>query len=82
MQKKNRFIEIRIKDNGIGISKQDVPFVFNRFFRVEKSRSKRGTGLGLAIAAEIVKIHNGSIRLESILGVGSEFTILLPECDD
>lgn len=82
IQKKKQFIEIRIKDNGIGISKQDVPLVFNRFFRVEKSRSKRGTGLGLAIAAEIVKNHNGSIRLESTLGVGSEFTIILPACDN
>ena len=78
IQQYNQLIEVRIKDKGIGISEQDLPMVFNRFFRVEKSRSKRGSGLGLAIAAEIAKNHGGTIAAESELGSGSEFIIRLP----
>jgi two-component system phosphate regulon sensor histidine kinase PhoR len=78
IQQYNQLIEVRIKDKGIGISEQDLPQVFNRFFRVEKSRSKRGSGLGLAIASEIAKNHGGTIEVKSELDLGSEFIIHLP----
>lgn len=73
-------IEIRVKDNGIGIPKEDARRIFERFYRVEKSRTSEtgGTGLGLAIAKEIVTAHGGSIDIESELGVGTEIIIKLP----
>ena len=65
----------KVIDNGIGIPKSDIPRVFERFYRVDKSRSTRGTGLGLAIVKHIVKLFNGDINIESTEGVGSTFTV-------
>ncbi|WP_294392235.1 HAMP domain-containing sensor histidine kinase [uncultured Clostridium sp.] len=69
---------LKIKDNGIGIPEQDVSRIFERFYRVDKSRKKGGTGLGLAIVKHIVKIFNGEIDVKSTLGEGTTFKIKIP----
>ncbi|MFY0544992.1 sensor histidine kinase [Brevibacillus sp. H7] len=71
--------EIAVADTGIGISKEDIPFIFDRFFRGDRMRSREteGTGLGLSIAKWIVDAHGGKIRAESEEGAGSRFTVTL-----
>ncbi len=71
---------LSISDQGLGIPKQDLPRIFDRFYRVDRARSRAqgGTGLGLAIAKEIIKQHKGFIWAKSIYGKGSTFTIVLP----
>ena len=73
-------VEIAVADNGIGIPSEDLPRLFERFYRVEKARNsdKGGTGLGLAIAKEFALAHGGDIRVASELGKGTLFTIVLP----
>ncbi|HAT4171659.1 TPA: HAMP domain-containing histidine kinase [Clostridium perfringens] len=86
------FIEERLKDNkviisiedqGIGISEEDLKYVFERFYRADKSRTRAtgGTGIGLTIVKSIVSSHGGEVKLESKLGEGSKFTIILPKKD-
>lgn len=70
-----QYFVFKVKDNGIGIPKNDIPRIFERFYRVDKSRSTRGTGLGLAIVKHIVKLFNGEISVKSKLGIGSTFTV-------
>jgi two-component system phosphate regulon sensor histidine kinase PhoR len=79
-QEKDDQIHIVIKDTGIGIPEQDLPRVFERFYVVDKSRSRRGggTGLGLSIVKHIIQLHKGSIKVESKPGTGTTFHIWLP----
>ncbi len=79
-KEKERFIKIIVSDTGIGISKEDQEKIFNRFFRVDKARSREqgGSGLGLSISRWIVEAHQGEIKVESELGKGSSFIVKFP----
>ncbi len=81
LQESSQGIEISIKDTGIGIPEKDLPYVFDRFYRVDKHRARKegGTGLGLNIVKQIVNLHRGTITVESEVDVGTTFTIRLPK---
>lgn len=74
------FIRLDVRDNGIGIASEHIPRLFERFYRVDKARSRDlgGTGLGLAIVKHIIMVHNGKISVTSKVGEGSTFSIFLP----
>ncbi|MBQ6893538.1 MAG: HAMP domain-containing protein, partial [Clostridia bacterium] len=80
LTKAGKNVEIAVSDNGVGIPKDDLPRLFERFYRVEKDRNsdKGGTGLGLAIAKEFAIAHGGDIKVESEVGKGTTFTIIFP----
>ena len=71
---------ISVKDQGSGIATEELPYVFRRFWRSQRSRSQKygGTGIGLAICRRLVELHRGEILVESQLGVGSTFKFFLP----
>jgi two-component system sensor histidine kinase ResE len=73
-------MKIDVKDDGTGIPEQDVPFVFERFYKADKARTRgqSGTGLGLSIARNIVEAHNGTITVHSKVGEGTEFSFFIP----
>lgn len=73
-----RQIHIVVSDTGIGISSEHLPFIFERFYRVESARSSAGTGLGLAIARQIAQAHGGEIKVESRPKAGTTFSVILP----
>lgn len=73
--------EIIVKDNGVGIAEEELPNIFERFYRADKSRNRNtgGAGIGLTIVKSIILAHKGTIQIKSMLGVGSEFIIILPK---
>lgn len=75
---KDEYYCLTVKDNGLGIPKEDIARIFERFYRVDKSRKKGGTGLGLAIVKHIVKIFNGEINVKSEPGEGTIFEVKIP----
>lgn len=80
IKKEAPYIKMQVADTGIGIKKSALPRIFERFYRVDKDRSRKtgGTGLGLAIVKHIVEAHRGKIEVESEIDVGSTFTVYLP----
>ena len=73
-------VELRIRDTGVGIPAHEIPRLFDRFHRIENTRSRthEGSGIGLALVQELVKLHGGSVRVESVLGEGSTFIVSVP----
>ena len=78
---KDKLVQIDITDTGIGIPQNDIPRIFERFYRVEKSRSRDlgGTGLGLSIVKHIVESHHGEVWVSSNVGQGSTFSVTIPQ---
>ena len=81
ISKKER-LEIRIKDNGIGISPEELPFVFEKFYKSKLRQNAKGSGLGLAIAKQIALKHDGTIEVQSELGKGTEFIFTFDSIDE
>lgn len=71
-------VQVKISDNGIGIEEKHLPFIFNRFYRIDNSRTGSGYGLGLSVAQKIIKQHHGSVKVESQPGKGTTFTLQFP----
>jgi two-component system sensor histidine kinase SenX3 len=76
----DEFIELSVRDRGIGIPSRDIDRIFERFYRVDRARSREtgGTGLGLAIVRHVATNHGGEVRVSSIEGEGSTFTLRIP----
>lgn len=80
LYKESKYLVCEIIDTGIGISQEAIPYIFERFYRADKSRNRKtgGAGIGLAIAKSIVQAHDGKIEVKSKLGKGSSFKVILP----
>jgi two-component system OmpR family sensor kinase len=79
VREKNGWAELEVSDTGVGIPEDQLPLIFERFYRVDPSRATAGFGLGLSIARQIAEAHGGRIEVESTPGEGSTFTLLLPK---
>ena len=75
MSEEGDFVKITVRDNGVGIAEEELPHIWNRFYRGDRSRSSQGTGLGLALVKQISAYHGGTVSVESQLHKGSEFTV-------
>ena len=84
LSKEDRQVRLAVQDTGSGIPDEELPRLFERFHRVEgaKGRTHEGTGIGLALVQELVKIHGGTVRVESEVGRGSTFTVTIPAGKD
>ena len=80
LMQKNKSAVLSVQDNGVGIPPEDLPHIFDRFYRVDKARSREtgGTGLGLSIVRQLVELHGGRVTVDSEFGHGSTFTVELP----
>jgi signal transduction histidine kinase len=76
----HEYFYLRVADNGVGIPEDALPHIFNRFYRVDKARSREtgGTGLGLSITKQIILLHHGVIKAESKVNEGTTFTVRIP----
>ena len=79
---KGERLEIRIKDNGIGIAPEELPFVFDKFYKSKLRQNAKGSGLGLAIAKQIALKHGGTIEIQSELSKGTEFIFTFESIDE
>lgn len=81
---RNKMIEIRIKDNGVGISKDNLDVIFDRFKMINNRMTKisEGCGIGLYITKSLAKMHGGDIKIDSVLGVGTEVVVTIPDIED
>ncbi len=70
---------VRVRDYGAGISEEDLPYIFKRFYKADKSRNSQGFGLGLPLTMKIAQKHGGTVLVQSRQGEGSTFTLLLPQ---
>ena len=73
-------VKFRVEDTGAGVAAEHLPHIFERFYKVDRSRRDRGTGLGLAIVRQIVEAHGGQVSVESQEGLGSVFSFTIPCC--
>ena len=78
MKKEEGNIFINITDTGLGITRESIPKIFDKFYQGDRSHSTNGNGLGLTIVKKIIELHGGTIECDSIVSKGTKFTIILP----